>query len=369
MSGASEPAGMARRASAMDGLLVGPENALAHASVLALVRGDEVGAGLMPLVLHGPSGVGKSRLLVGLVDTWMDRQPGAAVAHLEAEAFVGHCAEAARRAGGWAELRGRFRGLGLFVIENLHTLERAPLALEELAHTLDALAETGAAVAASAREGPGRWLRSGWPARLVNRLVGGLSVRIDPPGPESRRRFVLEGARARGLTLAAEAVEALADAADGYRTLEGWLARLALADRLGQGGDRGRTRVLDRTRVEAILAEDVAASESEAEAGRILVRITQTVATRFGVRPRDLRSASRRQFLVVPRHLAIYLARERTGLSFAAIGSYFGGRDAKTVRHACKAAARRLAADPALSAVIETLGGSRVPSSTSIERT
>ncbi len=250
----------AERVAALDGLIVGPENTLAHASVLALARGDVVGAKLSPLVLHGPAGVGKSRLLAGLVEAWLGRRPGASVAHLGAEAFVARCAEAAGRVGGWAELRGQFRGLNLFVIEDLHALERAPLALEELGHTLDALAEVGASVAASAREGPGRWSQSGWPARLVSRLVGGLAVRIDPPGPASRRRFVLEGARARGLTLAAEAVEALADAAEGYRTLEGWLARLTLAARLEAGGGRGRSRVLDQGQVAAILADDVAAS-------------------------------------------------------------------------------------------------------------
>ena len=39
-----------------DGFVPGPENALAYASVLALARGEE---GLSPLVVHGPSGVGK----------------------------------------------------------------------------------------------------------------------------------------------------------------------------------------------------------------------------------------------------------------------------------------------------------------------
>lgn len=348
----------------MDGLLIGPENALAHASVQALARGDEAGSGLQPLVLHGPSGVGKSRLLNVLVELWLARHPGDSVAQLEAEAFAAYCAEAANRRGGWAELRERFRELNLLVIEDLHSLTRAPMALEELGHTLDALAETGATVAASAREGPGRWLRSGWPARVVSRLVGGLSVRVEPPGAESRRRFVLERARAQGLTLAAEAIDSLADSADGYRTLEGWLARLALADRLEHGSTpkRGTPHILDQARVEAILAEDVAVAESEAEALRTLTRITEAVAARFGLRPRDLRSASRRQALVVPRHLAIYLARQRTGLSFATLGAHFGGRDTKTIRHACQAAARRLASDPALAAVAESLNQPTIPS-------
>ena len=90
-----------------DGFLTGPENALAHASVLALARGDA--EGISPLVLHGPAGSGKSRLLAGLVGERLLRRPESAVAHLEAEAFAAACAEAAGRPGGWAELRGRFR--------------------------------------------------------------------------------------------------------------------------------------------------------------------------------------------------------------------------------------------------------------------
>ena len=51
----------------------------------------------------------------------------------------------------------------------------------------------------------------------------------------------------------------------------------------------------------------------------------------------------------------MHLARSVTGLSFSAVGAYFGNRDPATVRHACKAAAARLAADPSLAAAAEAL--------------
>jgi chromosomal replication initiator protein len=329
-----------------DGFVTGPENALAHASVLALARGEGPAEGLSPLVVHGPAGVGKSRLLAGLVAECLRRRPGSAVAHLEAEAFAAACAEAAGQPGGvgWAELRRRFRWLDLFVLEDVHVLERAPLALGELVPTLDALAEAGAAVAVSARSGPGQWSGSGWPPRLVNRLVGGLAVRVDPPGLASRRRFVLDRARATGLALSAEAVEALAEAGDGYRTLDGWLARLGLAGRLGR-------RPLDRALVAALLAEDGEAAFPEVT----IEQVARAVAARFGVRLGDLRGDTRRRTIVEPRHLAMHLARALTGRSFQAIGTYFGRRDPATVRHACRAAAARLAADPALAAVAAAL--------------
>ena len=325
-----------------DGFLAGPENELAHASVLSLARGE--GTGISPLVVHGMAGVGKSRLLSGLVGEWLTRQPGSSVSHIEAEGFAAACAEAAGHRGttGWSELRARFRSLDLLVIEDIHHLERAPLALEELTHTVDALENLGSAVAVSARVGPGQW--ENWPSRLVNRFLGGLAVRIDPPGLNTRRRFVLERARERGLKLTADAVDSLAESSDGYRTLEGSLAKLALSGRVER-------KPLDRTLVNELLE-----GEAGPAPGTVSIElIAKAVAARFGVSVKDLRSASRRAAFAAPRHLAMRLARGRTGLSYQAIGAYFGGRDPATVRHAIEAANARIEADPGLAAAVESL--------------
>jgi chromosomal replication initiator protein len=316
--------------------------------------------------------VGKSRLLAGLVAERLRREPGTKVAHLDAETFATECVEAAGPAdGGWPALRSRFRAVDLFVLEDLEGLRRTPWVLDELAHTLDALDASGAAVAVSARSAPGTWPHREWPARLVSRLRGGVIVRLAPPGLASRRRYVLYRAGQQGLALQAEAVERLAQAADGYRTLDGWFARLALEVRLElkpqTRGEAGRTvrdglrspgarqpdaRPLDSQTVAAILAEETLLAKPVAT----IDAIARAVATRFGVRLGTLRGPSRRASVVEARHLAMHLARNLNGSSFAVIGAYFGGRDPATVRHACKAAVNRISADPALAAVLATIG-------------
>jgi chromosomal replication initiator protein len=317
-----------------DGYLIGPENALAHAGALTLARGER--EGFSPLVVHGPSGSGKSRLLAGLVAERLLRRPESAIAQMDGESFAASCAEASARPGGWLELRERFRRLDLFVLDDLQALERAPWAMEELSHTLDALDEIGASVAVASKEGPGQWL--GWPSRLINRLVGGLSVRLDPPSVESRRRYLLDRARSRGLALPSDVLDAMAEAADGYRTLEGWLARVALSSRV----DR---RAIGPELIETIL-------ESDPIDGPTLDEIARAVAERFGLKIRDLKGPTRRAVVAEGRHLAMYLARRHTSMSFRAIGAYFGNRDPATVRHACTVAEARLNADPALLAAV-----------------
>src|SRR4051812_43735918 len=129
-----------------DGFLTGPENELAFAGVQALARGGR--EGISPLVVHGPAGVGKSRLLAGLAAEWIRRHPGAAIAHVTAADFAAACQEAAGRpeGDGWAEIRGRYRTVGLFVLEDIEGIERAPLARDELTHTLDALDALGSSI-------------------------------------------------------------------------------------------------------------------------------------------------------------------------------------------------------------------------------
>jgi chromosomal replication initiator protein len=158
-------------------------------------------------------------------------------------------------------------------------------------------------------------------------------------------------------------VESLSATAAGYRTLNGWLARLALEARTGRSRDanerdlrykqprRSQDLALDLTTVNALLAEDTAL----AAPGLSIEQITRAVSTQFGVRRSALRGPGRQAVIVQARHLAMYLARLHTSLSLAAIGAYFGNRDPATIRHACKTAAQRVANDPALAAVVASI--------------
>ena len=318
-----------------DGFLIGPENSLAHAAAVALAKGE----GTSPLIIHGPSGVGKSRLLASITAERIARRPESAIALLNGDDFVAQCVEADNHAVGWITFRGRFRALDLFALDDLQALGRSPMAIAELIHTLDALDQTGSVVV-TARSAPTQWTTL--PKRLVDRLIAGLIICVDPPSLLTRRRYVLDRARHRGLTLSANSVDALAEAADGYGVLDGLLARLTLEARV-------HSRPIEHRRIEELLAEDGLTPVVAIE------QIVYDVARQFGLSARDLRSASRRSTLIIPRHLAIYFARQHTGLSFVALASYFGHRDAATIRHACRASVLRLAGDPALAATASAL--------------
>src|SRR5205085_1131712 len=64
-------------------------------------------------------------------------------------------------------------------------------------------------------------------------------------------------------------------------------------------------------------------------------RIVAEVCDRFHVMTKQLQAARRDHHVMLPRQVSMYLARQLTSLSFDRIGTYFGGRDHKTVQHAC----------------------------------
>lgn len=66
------------------------------------------------------------------------------------------------------------------------------------------------------------------------------------------------------------------------------------------------------------------------------VRIRQLVASEYGISEDILLSPRRDKKYSHPRHVAMYLAREVRGATFAAIGRHYGGRDHTTVLHGVK---------------------------------
>jgi len=63
-------------------------------------------------------------------------------------------------------------------------------------------------------------------------------------------------------------------------------------------------------------------------------RIISVVGQHFGYSPEELAGMRRYRQLIIPRHIAIYLACELTNRSLNEVGSMFGGRDHATVSFA-----------------------------------
>ena len=83
--------------------------------------------------------------------------------------------------------------------------------------------------------------------------------------------------------------------------------------------------------------------------------IQRIVAGRYGVTMMDINGARRGADVILPRMIAVYLARELTGKSLPEIGRRFGGRDHTTILHSVMKIMKRIESDVQFAAEIDDL--------------
>ncbi|HXD89270.1 MAG TPA: helix-turn-helix domain-containing protein [Urbifossiella sp.] len=230
----------------------------------------------------------------------------------------------------------------LLVLEDLQLLP--PRHADAISALLDRRLSRRKATIATASVGPAKLKQ--FPRRLTSRLAGGLVVHLEPLSPPSRRTFLELAAAERDLRLTPDAVDWLTSqtTGGGIRQLLGLLGNVATAA-------SHFPPPLGRTAVQTILtgAGHPAAEHSD------IARIVRQVAAAYGVTRKELLGPSRLRRVLVPRQVAMYLARELSGLSLPRLGSAFGGRDHTTVLHACRKVEAEAEIDAALAGMVKQL--------------
>ena len=88
-----------------------------------------------------------------------------------------------------------------------------------------------------------------------------------------------------------------------------------------------------------------------------VVTIVDVVAKHYGISATDIFSKRRDKWVVLPRHVAIYLARQLTLRSLPDLGKRFGGRDHTSCLHAIRKIEGLRASDPQLDQTLRLLEG------------
>ena len=85
-------------------------------------------------------------------------------------------------------------------------------------------------------------------------------------------------------------------------------------------------------------------------------KIIEEVARTYGVSPEDIKSSKRkREHLVRPRQISMYIVREITQMPMVEIGKEFGGRDHSTVVYAIQQIEEKTKKDPVTKATVSDI--------------
>jgi chromosomal replication initiator protein len=324
-----------------DRFVIGEGNRFAHAAALAVAEAPS--EAYNPLFLHGPPGLGKTHLLVGIANYLQVNAPTLSVRYTTAESFTNEFVEALKAKGSDA-FKHRYRDVDVLLVDDVQFLESKARTEEEFFHTFNALYESGSQLVLSADRIPSEL--STLASRLRDRFEWGLTVAVEPPNLATRLTVLRRLVEEAGVEIAdSDALNELANRIDAnVRQLHGALTRVLAHASL-------MARPLSTELIAEVIPRHRAAQPTSVE------EIQQRVAERFGISRAELVGSSRAATPLRARQVAIFLTRDLTDLSLPQIGRLYGGRDHSTVLNSLRRVEASLDEDVELAEKVRELRG------------
>src|SRR5690625_2592779 len=301
-----------------ESFVVGSNNNLAHAAAQAIA--ERPGQTYNPLFLYGDAGMGKTHLMHAVGHAVAERFPQLAIEYVTTETFTNDLINAIREKD-TNSFRERYRSVDLLLVDDVQFIAGKEQTQEEFFHTFNSLYEAGKQIILSSDRPPKNipTLEN----RLRSRFEWGLITDIQPPEFETRVAILEQNAQFRDFDLPKDVAEYIArQVTSNIRELEGALVRVIV--HASMSGSPVTVASAASALSDVFASSDVALTMEE---------IVRTTAGAFSVEISNLRGKGRRQELVQPRQLAMYLIRKLTQHSFPEIGQYFSGRDHSTVMY------------------------------------
>lgn len=300
--------------------VVGSSNNFAHAACVAVASMQ--GKNYNPLFLYGGSGLGKTHLMQAIGNHVIREFPKKKVLYVQTEQFVNEFIQVIANKK-YDEFRNKYRSVDLLLIDDIQFIEKKEQMQEEFFHTFNAIYESGKNIVLTCDKPP-QSLQT-LEERLKTRISSGLTIDIIPPNYETRMAILERLSQTHGVIWPGDVMDFVAsNVISNIRELEGAFKTLLAYGMLGNP-------INLETAVLAL--KDVIQPQARQKLDSQL--IMNVCANFFHVSVDDLKSRKRNKELVEPRHVAMYLCYNLINMTYADIGSDFGGKNHATVIYAC----------------------------------
>lgn len=314
--------------------VVGPFNELAHAAAQAVIR--KPGIAYNPLLIYGPTGLGKTHLIQAVGNHFRMNAPERKVQYVTSEKFSMDYV-ASLQAGKVQSFKEKYRQYDLLIMDDVQFLAKMEKTKEEFFHLFNYLHDGNKQLVFSSDQHPN--VIQNLEDRLRSRFNAGMIISVTPPDHESRLAIVRTKAAAHNVILPDEVLEYLATAVEGnVRELEGALNLLLIQFEL-------RSEPLTLNDAKMLLRGASSATKKAVS----VQEVVRTISSFYGVEENSIYEKTRRKEVVRPRQVIMFLLREDFKISFPTIGEKLGGRDHTTVIHSCEKIKNDLRNDSVLS--------------------
>jgi chromosomal replication initiator protein len=315
-------------------------NRLALTAAMELI--DNPDTSYSPLFICGPSGSGKTHLLHAIGHR--ANEEGLRFTIVSADQFLSDFTNSVKERSG-AAFRARYRELDLLLVDDIHTLAGKKATQQELFLTLSGLYDQGRRVVVT---GDLQAATCGANGRFQGHLAWGLVTVIEPPDVSDRIEFVRGRSTCQGARLPDEVNHYLAlRVRSGIRDLEGAVNRVIALGRISE-----EPMSID---LAARALRPVSAMPNSRQLPTQPTELIESVCRYLSVDPTVISSQKRDRALTYARQVAMYLLRQDSGLTYAAIARLLGKKDHSTVVHACSQVEKELKISPAVRADVDAI--------------
>ena len=309
--------------------IVGGSNDLAHATALAV--SESPGHIHNPLFIYGGVGLGKTHLLQAIGNALHQKQKN--VLYLTSEQFMNEFITT-MQGGSMEEFKKKYRNKDALIVDDIQFIAGRERTQEEFFHTFNSLYEKNKQIILSSDRPP----RAIAPLeeRLRSRFEGGMLADVSNPDYETRLAILHEKTKEKQISIEDAILEKIAEAIkNNIRELEGALNVVLTSSKSLYNNQ------ITKEGAQKALAHLLYSPQKQISHKHII----KTVANFYEIHEGEIMKKNRKQEIVLPRQIIMFLMRNELKKSYPYIGENLGGRDHTTVMHACDKIERKLQED------------------------
>lgn len=275
-----------------------------------------------PLFIYGPSGLGKTHLLLAISNYVKTHRPDLSVLFVTSENFTNELI-ASIRSGKMQEFRDKYRTVDYLLIDDIQffngTKESSRM---EIFNTFNAIADNNNYIITTSDRTPSDL--KDFHERLITRFSSGMIAHISPPDFEICSIILQKKAERAHIDMPKEVISFIAgNINSSVRELEG-----AFKQVVGYCQIKNVPPTLEHAR--NALADIIKVDLYSHLSAEIII---DTVCKYYNVKKEQVLGKSRPKNVVIPRQMAMYIAREELNDSFPSLEKHFN-KDHSTIVHA-----------------------------------
>jgi len=306
---------ISKRQLLLENYVVGGCNRLAYAAALEISKPGPVA--FNTLFVHGSIGVGKTHLLQGIWNRLKAESNAISAVYMPAENWTNEFVYSLK--GGRLEsFRKKYRGVDIFLVDDVHFLANKNGVQEEFLHTFNTLHSLSKRIVFASDAHPR--LMNQLKESLVSRFMSGMIAKIEQPGFNTALQILRAKVANTRKKIPDNVLEYISEKFnDSVRSMESAITTVqAYAN-------------INKVKIDLQLASD-ALSELHINRKSVTLKDIENVVIKHNnVSRNDIHSGNKSKNVALARQICMYLTKELTESSYQEIGRYFANKRHTTV--------------------------------------